>query len=197
MKKESKVIGITRNPSGDYDNKQNGKRNYCWIVEFANGDKGENHSLDANKCRFVIDENASYDIETLMSTRNPGEVWKHRIKYESDWKPGSGSNKPYTPRELPREQQISIACQVAYEVAIDFCVISLEINVKDTMQTLSNWLTSKGLTGDIQKRACDCLRIAVKMMNIPKYAKWTLTELMAAADGIFKICDPANYKTAE
>lgn len=196
MTKNNKVIGVTRDFNGDYANDRG--KYFGWIIEFANGDKGENHSTDETKCKFVLNETADYEVIPVMSKQNPSEVWKYRIKYVSNFVPGAnsggGGNKSYVPRELPKEQQTSIACQVSYEVAIDYCVITLTTEVKPIMQKLTNWLVSKGLTGDIQKRACGCLRLAVRMMRIPKYANWTLEDLIVAANGIFSVSDPENFK---
>jgi hypothetical protein len=190
MSKKAIVTQVTRNPKGDYINKH-GKQMFCWNIMFNNQDAGETHSMSADKCRFVQNQEHQYEIEPIMSKNNPDEVWKYRIKYVD---PPENRTGGYKPRELSPEQQKSIACQVAYEVAIDFAIARGESKVKDNMANFTNWLVNKGLTGDVQKRACGCLRIAVRMMQIEQFENWDSAMLLKAADEIFNTSNPDNFK---
>ena len=193
MQKKAKVTQISRNPKGDYTNKQN-KQMFCWNIVFDNQDAGETHSTTADKCRFVEGQEHQYEIEPIMSKNNPGEVWKYRVKYVD---PPDSRTGGYKQRELSPEQQKSIACQVAYEVAIDFAIARNESTVRSNMANFTNWLVNKGLTADIQKRACGCLRLAVRMMQIEKFKTWDSAMLLKAADEIFSTSNPDNFKQTE
>lgn len=190
MSKKAIVTQVTRNPKGDYINKH-GKQMFCWNIMFNNQDAGETHSMSADKCRFVQNQEHQYEIKPIMSKNNPDEVWKYRIEYVD---PAENRTGGYKSRELSPEQQKSIACQVAYEVAVDFAIARGESKVKDNMANFTNWLVNKGLTGDVQKRACGCLRIAVRMMQIEQFKNWDSAMLLKAADEIFNTSNPDNFK---
>ena len=193
MTKTAKVTNVTRNQHGDYTNKD-GKQLFCFNVEFDNSDAGETHSTNSSTCKFVTGQSASYEIEPIMSKRNPNEVWKYKVKYVTPPDQRGGAGGGYKSRELSPEQQKSIACQVAYEVAIDFAIAKGESKIRDNMAHLTNWLVSKGLTGDVQKRACGCLRLAVRMMKIESFKSWDIQTLMKAAEDTFNTCDPEKFK---
>ena len=65
MQKKAKVTQVSRNPKGDYTNKQ-GKQMFCWNIVFDNQDAGETHSTSADKCRFIEGQEHQYDIHVKM-----------------------------------------------------------------------------------------------------------------------------------
>jgi hypothetical protein len=189
MKKRSVVEILRRNEKGDYDGK-NGK-NYCYVVKFENGDTGEYHCLNPDKPRFKLNEEADYEITPIMSKRNPNEVWKYKVSYVSDFKPGGGGGKQLY--KMPEEQQKSIAMQVAIEVAIDFAIARKEESFEIATQKCYDWLTEKELVSDTQRQACGCLRQAVHVMKIPKFSGISIDTLLNLATQIFEKTSPNKF----
>ena len=185
--KTDKVKSVIRNPKGDYTN-QKGAKLYCFIVEMENGDSGEYHAVDESSPKFKTGETVTYNVVPIMSKQKPNEVWKYNIKYEE---PKDGQWKA---REMAPEQQKSIAMQVAYEVAIDYCTIRPEAKIREVTTAIYDWIISKGITSDIQRRACGVSRLGVRMMKIQKYAIWTQQELLKTIDTIFNDTNPEKFK---
>ena len=189
MKQRSMVEILRRNEKGDYQGK-NGMQ-YCYVVKFKNGDTGEYHCIDPNKPRFKLNEEADYEITPIMSKNNPGEVWKYKVSYVSDFKPGNGGTKQ--PYKMPIEQQKSIAMQVAIEVAIDFAIARKQEVFDIATQKCFEWLTNKEMTSDVQRQACGCLRQAVHIMKIPKFSELSIDSLLNFATQIFEKTSPSKF----
>ena len=189
--KRSKVEILRRNEKGDYKGK-NGM-NYCYVVKFENGDTGEYNCVDPNKPRIKLNEEADYEIKPIMSTHNPGEVWKYKVTYVSDFKPGGGGGGKQS-YKMPEEQQKSIAMQVAIEVAIDFAIARKEDDFNVATTKCFEWLTAKEMNSDIQRQACGCLRQSVHVMKLTKFANISIESMLKLADQIFEKTSPKNFK---
>ena len=184
---ESVCTKCIRDEREDFDSSY-GKL-YGFYVEFEDGSKGIYNAKDGNNPKIKIGEKASFYVDSITSDKNPDSE-KLKIRYEKPFTPGNNSFKP-----MPPEQQKSIAMQVAYEVAIDFCVKTGTSDIKTVSNNIYGWIVAKGLTSDIQRRACGVSRLAVRAFDITTIrGDGSLNRLNIIMEDIFKKTDPEVFK---
>jgi hypothetical protein len=168
--KKGKVISCVRNQASDWLS-PNGML-YAFDVEMDNGDRGTYKAKNADNPKFVIGQEATYNIDTVTKKDGSGDIVGYNIRNVSEFKSNSGGGG-YKPKSI--EEQKSIILQVLLSELYDSSVRHVEnYNSKlmnSIIQDTFNFVTNKVFSVDEKERAsmsieyCSAIKIAFKALS--------------------------------